>query len=569
MDEKKICFIMCVNHERHQREALYYINRLNVPDGYTVEALTVREAHGMAAGYNEAMTASDAKYKVYLHQDVLIVERDFLFSLLELFQDSRIGMVGMVGAPKLSPDGVMWNGPRVGKIYSSTVDCMNAVTFGEIGKGGGKTAYQEVEAADGLLLATQHDIWWREDVFQKWDFYDVSQCFEFRKQGYRVVVPQMERPWCIHDSGYVKWSDYDGERRKFLKEYGLQETEEERMMQQVTLVLTMHNQMETLKACLMWLGEVPGIHRMVFLDNGSSDGTGELLSVGCDSIVFDEVKGYGVLWNAAVGNFPMDDVIVFLDVRYLPGKHCLGRLMHALGHGGVGLVGPRSNGGSGNQQIGMGSIEDMLDLENDVPLQEEKGAWFPVVGIDAGIFAVSKEALQASGGFREDLLDAENVLTDFTLRMLQKGFRPAVCQNAYAYDLCAGREAALGFDYEKDNALIRKAWGMTYFNRIPNRNLADMIGREKEEEFRVLEVGCDLGATLLEIQRRHPNCSIHGVELNSAAAGIAGLLTDVKQGNIEEECASFQGTFDYIILGTYWSICTTRRRRYVSASGSF
>lgn len=129
-----------MNHERHQREALYYINRLNVPDGYTVEALTVREAHGMAAGYNEAMTASDAKYKVYLHQDVLIVERDFLFSLLELFQDSRIGMVGMVGAPKLSPDGVMWNGPRVGKIYSSAVDCMNAVTFGEIGKGGGQNS---------------------------------------------------------------------------------------------------------------------------------------------------------------------------------------------------------------------------------------------------------------------------------------------------------------------------------------------------------------------------------------------------------------------------------------------
>ncbi len=152
MDEKKICFIMCVNHERHQREALYYINRLNVPDGYTVEALTVREAHGMAAGYNEAMTASDAKYKVYLHQDVLIVERDFLFSLLELFQDSRIGMVGMVGAPKLSPDGVMWNGPRVGKIYSSTVDCMNAVTFGEIGKGGAKQRIRKWRRRTGFCL---------------------------------------------------------------------------------------------------------------------------------------------------------------------------------------------------------------------------------------------------------------------------------------------------------------------------------------------------------------------------------------------------------------------------------
>ena len=38
---------------------------------------------------------------------------------------------------------------------------------------------KSVAAADGLLLATQYDIDWREDLFENWHFYDISQCMEF------------------------------------------------------------------------------------------------------------------------------------------------------------------------------------------------------------------------------------------------------------------------------------------------------------------------------------------------------------------------------------------------------
>jgi hypothetical protein len=70
-----------------------------------------------------------------------------------------------------------------------------------------------VEAVDGLLMATQADIPWRDDLFKGWDFYDVSQSAEFRKKGLRIVVPHVEKPWCMHDDGgvnlenYFKWKD--------------------------------------------------------------------------------------------------------------------------------------------------------------------------------------------------------------------------------------------------------------------------------------------------------------------------------------------------------------------------
>lgn len=213
MDSKKICFIMCVNDYQYMNEAIYYINRLHVPDDCTVEILSVEDAVSMTSGYNEGMTASDAKYKIYLHQDVFIINQNFIYEILDIFADSTIGMIGMVGSPEMPENGIMWDGPRVGRIYSSNVCSMSDFALPMHEK------YMDVEAADGLLLATQYDIPWREDLFDKWDFYDVSQGYEFRRRGYRVVVPYMEVPWCIHDDGFMDLSNYYIQRKKFLDEY--------------------------------------------------------------------------------------------------------------------------------------------------------------------------------------------------------------------------------------------------------------------------------------------------------------------------------------------------------------
>ena len=72
----------------------------------------------MTSGYNEAMNASDAKYKVYLHQDVLIRNRKLLYDILDIFSEKNIGMIGTVGTAELSNDGVMWNGSRCGSFQN-------------------------------------------------------------------------------------------------------------------------------------------------------------------------------------------------------------------------------------------------------------------------------------------------------------------------------------------------------------------------------------------------------------------------------------------------------------------
>lgn len=214
MNDKKFCFIMCTNNEHYEQEAIFWISKLHVPPGYEIDVISIKDAKSMTSGYNEGMRATDAKYKIYMHQDVMIIDQDMLYGLLKIFSIPVVGMIGMIGSPEMPEDQVMWHGYRIGMIYSSNITQMTLLNAGKVGKD-----CTEVEAVDGLFIATQYDLPWREDVFDKWDFYDVSQSYEFRKAGYKVVVPYMEKPWVIHDDGYLNLKNYDNERKKLLDEY--------------------------------------------------------------------------------------------------------------------------------------------------------------------------------------------------------------------------------------------------------------------------------------------------------------------------------------------------------------
>ena len=217
MNDKKISFIMCCNNEYYMNECSLYLSELIIPKGYEVDIVEIEGAKSMAAGYNEGMQKTDAKYKIYMHQDVFITNKSFLVDLLHIFQkDDAIGLAGMVGTPYMSKNGTMWNGIRFGSFYKLKEHCEKGIVkrFFPI-----TTGYMEMEAVDGLLMATQYDIPWREDIFQKWDYYDVSQSFEFIKAGYKVVVPGQNPEWYIHDCGFPNYENYNEERDKFLEHY--------------------------------------------------------------------------------------------------------------------------------------------------------------------------------------------------------------------------------------------------------------------------------------------------------------------------------------------------------------
>ncbi|GLI08708.1 glycosyl transferase family 2 [Paenibacillus tyrfis] len=217
MNENKVCFITCYNDEVLYQECLKYIHTLKIPEGFEIETLGIVGAESMAAGYNKAMQSSDAKYKVYLHQDTFIVNKDFMYDVVGIFKENpQVGILGMVGAEYLPTNGV-WKDSKLkyGKVYENVMGHLEKIEFNSQ-----PSDYKSVIALDGLLLITQYDLAWKEDLFSGWHLCDLSQCLEFSQAGFEVGVVNQEQPWCIHDGGsYDVGSEFDIYRDVFLNQY--------------------------------------------------------------------------------------------------------------------------------------------------------------------------------------------------------------------------------------------------------------------------------------------------------------------------------------------------------------
>lgn len=218
MNEKKFCFIMCANDDLMLSECIHYINHLNIPEGYELDLLTVADAPSMTEGYNNAMEESDAKYKIYMHQDVFILNKNLLYDLLTIFQsDPSIGMVGMVGYDTISSDGIMWHEPRIGNLWQpgKTYPPLETYRFSLEKDGISNTAL-----IDGYFMATAYDLPWDTEDVKAWDFYDAYHSLAFWLHQYRVVVPTQKYPWCLHDDDhFLGLTNYDTYRQKFMKRY--------------------------------------------------------------------------------------------------------------------------------------------------------------------------------------------------------------------------------------------------------------------------------------------------------------------------------------------------------------
>ncbi|MCR8856034.1 hypothetical protein CN887_00180 [Bacillus pseudomycoides] len=217
MNDKKISFISCVNNFEEYNTSLRYIHSLKIPDGYEIETIAIENAASLTSGYNRAMGKSDAKYKVYMHQDAYILNTNFIHDIITLFERySKLGMIGIAGAKTL-PNGCMFHSSHIyGGMYTTLK-----------GKGSVDLSldrsvvndYESVLAVDGVIMITQYNLLWREDLFQGWHFYDVSQSLEFVKAGYEVGVVRQESPWCLHDTGIINWAGYEESREIFVRNY--------------------------------------------------------------------------------------------------------------------------------------------------------------------------------------------------------------------------------------------------------------------------------------------------------------------------------------------------------------
>ena len=178
-----------------------YLGEINVPQGYEVEFIEVPSGGAVAATYQHAMETSDAKYKVYLSSGSILLRPSFFHDMLQLFvQDPSIGVMGLVGTEQLSTTGMLENSAFLkGKFLFSDGNHFDGVNI--------EKTSEDVMVVGGYLIATQYDIPWRKDLFHTNCLWAEAQCIEFKRKGYRVVVPKQEEAWLLVSKSEVTYDE--------------------------------------------------------------------------------------------------------------------------------------------------------------------------------------------------------------------------------------------------------------------------------------------------------------------------------------------------------------------------
>lgn len=193
MEQDLICFVILSHDEAAYNHCTRFLDRLIVPVGMRVQYMRGDGYDGgkTAALCQTAMTASDAKYKIYMSDCVSITNPRFLPAVINAFRaDETLGILGVMGysASPFSDD--FWTSAPIG-----------AVTFCKDGKE--KTAHylydeKNITPAKVLIppiLATQYDVPWRQ-MFQSARYAAMSLSLEHQRKGYTAAVLPQETIWC-------------------------------------------------------------------------------------------------------------------------------------------------------------------------------------------------------------------------------------------------------------------------------------------------------------------------------------------------------------------------------------
>ena len=547
-DEHKICFITCVTDAAVYNESLASLRRLIVPDGMTVESRAIEQAASMAEGYEAGRTSTDAKYKIYLHQDVQSLAEDFLVRLIRAFrEDAELGLLGVIGCEALPTSGCWWES---NSLLGSICDEMRGELSARVYRC--SETCQPAAALDGCLLATQYDVPWRADLFEKFDFYDISACMEYRRHGWGVAVLPQSEPLIAHFSGQEEWRDFLSERRRFVRVYAEDAWDAGDHFLSVVICRTARDGENDVGLDLLEQALAALSHEVIFVDDAS--GKKEIARSGVRALTHAEPRGIAASFAEGVAAARGDRLLLLMSDVLLP-QVTLRRLFAALAVKGCALAGPLSR----TSHFCRGNFEGPRDytdggtfLESARELAKRGVTSHGHLILDAGCLLLTRAAWDAIGGFTAALEEDELCLmADFCLRGWRKGLQPHLAEDALVHrNAPAISLAEIMARRERGRAAFEKLWGFELFYSTNMR--ADLISLfdAKKDGMTVLEAGCACGADFLAIRAVNATAEFHGIELNAHSAAIAQQFASVEAMDIETlDHPAWEGKFDLVLMG--------------------
>lgn len=554
MNEKKICFISCVNNEVLYKENVDSINRIKIPKGYELETIGIRGADSIASGYNKAMYMSDAKYKVYTHQDVVMLNEDIISEILGVFKNDSIGIIGVIGGKGIPYSGV-WNEglPLYGRTsdmyYGRVIDNKAREPINE---------YEEVALLDGLMLITQYDIHWREDIFTGWHFYDASQCTEMRLAGKKVVVPRQEKVWVHHNNQGGHASGFEDDKEAFIKEY---RSGEGRESNKVSIILVTYNKLQYNKECIESIRTYTksSQYELIVVDNNSTDGTREWLTEQSDIklALNDKNEGFIRGCNVGIQLARKDNDILLLNNDTVVTPKWLENLKECLdSNENIGIVGPMTNYSISEQvvQRNYNTIDEMIKFAANYNTSSGEG-WEEKIFLMGFCILVKRKAFEKAGLYLDELFSPGYYEdNDLCIRINQQGYKAYLCRNTFIHHY-----GSVSFkEMDGTNILMENSrwkfyhkWGFdSYSEPVIRGELICNIYEPQDKELNLFQYNCGLGCDLLKLKMFFQKAKLYGVEKNQALARVSKNFVNIATTDMEDLIKEYPDVkFDYVILG--------------------
>ncbi len=327
-----------------------------------------------------------------------------------------------------------------------------------------------------------------------------------------------------------------------------------------SIVILTYNQLEYTKRCLESINQYTeeGSYEIIVVDNHSTDGTAKWLQEQDDLKVILNAENFGFPKGCNQGiKIANGDSVLLLNNDTIVTKNWLGNLRKCLfSDENIGAVGPVTNNCDHYQRIQTTykNIEEMHSFAEQYNLSNSE-KWYESIMLIGFCLLIKGKVIEKVGLLDELFTPGNYEDTDYCFRMKQAGYSLIICKDTFIhhYGNVSFNEAPSLFNniLTINREKFKNKWEFIpmYYQHVRS-HLLDFVKEPKEKEIKVLDVGCGLGATLLELKNRYKNAEIYGIEINKAVGEIAGTHADVIIGNIEEIGMDFKEEyFDYIILG--------------------
>jgi O-antigen biosynthesis protein len=328
-----------------------------------------------------------------------------------------------------------------------------------------------------------------------------------------------------------------------------------------SIIILTYNKLDYTKLCVNSIRNYTNKqeYELIVVDNNSSDGTVEWLKEQEDikPIFNTENKGFPGGCNQGI-KLAEGDNILLLNNDTIVTEGWLTLLTECLySSADIGAVGPVTNNSSYYQAIAVNykNVEEM-QLFAKAYNSVDNGKWEERLKLIGFCILIRRSVVDRIGLLDEIFSPGNYEDDDYSIRIRREGYKLVLCKNVFIHhfgstSFSESKAESYNNLLARNESIFKEKWGFTARENMDIYfSLVSFIDNKPEKSFRILEIGCGCGGTLLYIKNLFTKAELFGIDKNENALIEANKVAKVYHADIENTILEFPDNyFDYVILG--------------------